>query len=156
MKAIAPLVRTIRKPWVIWLFILLATPLTFHLAFLNYTEPTEVGIARNPVNGETWIQKEGGWHFTMPWVRVAVVDARPMRVRVESAGHGWSAKLVQFDPGGWQEFVAVEGFRYYWWANRFSFNWGYQEEHRGVKDILRGHSNGTKKYTIIKVLTEYR
>lgn len=127
-----------------------------YLLFLNYTEPTEIGIARNLFTGQMWAQKGGGWHVTAPWVRVAVIDARPMRVAVTSAGHGYSAKLVQFDPDHWEEFVKVEGFRYYWWANRLSFNFGYDEEYRGVKDVIRGHAFGNKKYSFIKILTEYQ
>lgn len=78
-----------------------------------------------------------------------------MRVSVDSAGHGYHAKLVQFNADGWQEFVQTEGWYYYWWANRFSFNFGYSEEHRGLKDIMRGYAYGTRRYTFINVLQEY-
>ncbi len=145
----------LQKSWVLALAIFLFSVFTFYLFFLNYTEPTEVGIARNFITGEMWIQKGGGWWCTSPWVRVARIDIRPVRVTVPSAGHGYSAKLVQFQPDAWQEFVAVEGFRYWWWANRFSFNFGYDEEYRGMRDILRGHAYGTKKYSFFKVITEY-
>ncbi len=73
-----------------------------------------------------------------------------------SAGRGYSAKLVQFQPDAWREFVAIEGFRYYWWANRFSLNFGYSEEYRGMRDILRGYAYSPKSYTFIKVLEEYQ
>ncbi len=127
----------------------------FYLGFLNYTEPTEVGIARNLFTGEVWVQEGGGWHITPLWVQVARIDIRPMRVAITSAGRGYSAKLIQFDPKYWREFVQTEGFRYYWWANRFSFNSGYDEEYRGVRDILRGYAYSIKKYPFIKVLEEY-
>jgi hypothetical protein len=130
--------------------------LVFYLLFLNYTEPTELGIARNRVTGEMWAQKGGGWHMTAPWVSVSVIDTRPVRVHVTSAGHGYSAKLVQFDSNEWQEFVQIEGFRYYWWANRISINFGYNDEYRGMRDIMRGHAFGTKQYKFIKILTEYQ
>ena len=79
-----------------------------------------------------------------------------MRVSVDSAGHGYNAKLVQFNPDGWQEFIQTEGFYYYWWANRFSFNFGYDEEHRGLKDVLRGYAYSPKQYSFLKVLDEYQ
>jgi hypothetical protein len=125
-----------------------------YLSFFNHIEPSQVGIARNWITGKIWLQ-EAGWHLGPPWAWTARIDTRPMRVSVDSAGHGFSGKLVQFDPAYWEEFVQVEGWRYYWWANRFSFNWGYNEEHRGIRDILRGHAYGVKKYPFIKVLEEY-
>ncbi len=127
----------------------------FYLGFLNYTEPTEVGIARNVITGEMWLQG-GGWHRTMPWVFVSSVDTRPMRVGVTTAGHGFSAKLVQFNVNKWREFVKTEGFRYYWWSNRISFNFGYDEEYRGMKDILRGYAYGVKKYPFVIILEEQK
>lgn len=128
--------------------------LSFYFVFVNHLEPNEVGIARNWFSGEMQL-KESGWHITPPWVWIVTVDIRPIRVSVPSAGHGYNSKLVQFNPKGWQEFVQVEGWRYYWWANRISFNFGYEEEHRGMKDILRGHAYGTKRYMFITILEEF-
>lgn len=127
----------------------------FWLGFLNYTEPTQIGVARNLATGKMWAQIGGGWHLTPPWVLVARIDTRPTRVSVDSAGHGFSAELVQFIPEQWEAFVNTEGFRYWWWANRISFNFGYENEHRGMKDILRGYAYSAKKYPFIKILTEY-
>jgi hypothetical protein len=141
--------------WVRVCSLLFLAGVVFYLLFVNYTEPTELGIARNKITGETWVQETGGWKITKPWVWVSVVDLRPIRVAVHSAGHGYCAKLVQFDKTHWKEFVSTEGFRYYWWANRFSFNSGYDEEYRGMKDIMRGYAFSTKKYPFIRVLIEY-
>lgn len=127
----------------------------FYMGSMNYTEPTEIGIARNIINGKMWLQGQGGWYVTKPWVLVAKIDTRPMRVSVTTAGHGFSAKLVQFQPGEWQEFVKTEGFRYWWWANRISFNFGYSEEYRGMKDIMRGYAYSVKQFPFIKILEEY-
>lgn len=127
----------------------------FYFGFLNYTEPTEVGIARDVFSGEMRLQEGGGWYCTAPWVFVATIDTRPQRISISTAGHGFSAKLIQFDPKAWQEFVNTEGFRYWWWANRISFNFGYDEEYRGMKDIMRGYAYGVKEYPFVKVLEEY-
>ncbi len=129
--------------------------LTFYLLFLNFVEPTHVGIARNFITGKTWLQDGNGWNLTAPWVYIPEIDARPIRVEVSSAGRGFSAKLVQFNKEYWQEFATTEGIYYYWWANRFSFNLGYDEEHRGIKDIFRGYAYSSKKYSFIKILEEY-
>jgi hypothetical protein len=135
--------------------LLLALVFCGYLMFVNYLEPTYVGIARNTITGDMWLQDAAGIHFTWPWVRVARIPTCPLRVSVLSAGRGFSSKLVQFDPVYWREFVQVEGFHYYWWYNRFSFNWGYQEEYRGARDIMRGHAYSPKQYLFIKELAEY-
>jgi hypothetical protein len=149
-----------RPPKILWYWIALpilalGVLLLFYLFFLNFLEPTEQGIVRNEITGEMWTQNEGGWYFTAPWVRVSRVDLRPKRVAVTTAGRGFSAKLVQFQPSEWREFVETEGFRYWWWANRISFNLGYEEEYRGLKDIIRGYAYGVKPYKFIKILEEY-
>jgi len=130
--------------------------LCLYMLTVNYTEPTELGIARNTITGEMWTQDRGGWHLTSPFVLVTVLDMRPMRVAVLSTGHGYCAKLVQFDKKYWREFIATEGFRYYWFANRISFNLGYDEEYRGQKDLMRGYAFSVKKYPFIKIITEYQ
>lgn len=133
----------------------LAVLVSIYFPFVNYLEPYEEGIAWNFVTGELRLQHKG-WNFTHPWVLVARVDARPTRVCVTTAGRGFNCKLVQFEPSAYKEFVATEGFRYYWWANRISFNWGYDEEYRGMKDILRGHAYGVKRYSFIITLRDYQ
>lgn len=134
---------------------LISLLLVFYCFFLNHNEPTDLGIARDSISGEMWIQR-GGFHLTKPWVRVAKVDLRPIRVEVNSAGRGFNAKLVQFEEGYWLEFVNTEGFYYYWWANRFSFNASYKEEHRGVRDLMRGYAYSAKHYPFVKILNEYQ
>jgi len=127
----------------------------FYVGFVNHTEPTEIGIARNVISGEMWIQDSGGFHLNPPWVLIPIIDTRPVRVGVASAGRGYSGKLVQFDKTHWREFVDVEGWRYWWLANRISFNLGYDEEYRGMKDIMRGYAYSAKKYPFVVVLQEY-
>lgn len=127
----------------------------FYLAFVNYLEAYQAGIARNIVTGEVILQDHGGFHLTAPWVQVARVDTRPVRVCITSTARAYNCKLVQFLPNAYKEFVVTQGFRYYWWTNRISFNFGYTEEYRGTKDILRGYAYGVKQYPFIKVLNDY-
>lgn len=124
------------------------------VAFLTYCEPTEIGVARNLLSGNTWLVR-GGWRVKCPWVLVPHIDTRPMRVSVDSAGHGYSAKLVQFVPEEWESFVRTEGFYLWWFANRISFNLGYRDEHRGIKDILRGYAYGSKQYPFLVIISEF-
>ncbi len=128
----------------------------FYFLGVNHIEPSEVGIARNQVTGKLELQQKAGWWVTPPWVRVARIDLRPMRVGVYSAGRGFSTKLVRFDPRHYQEFIETEGFRYYWWDNRLSFNIGHSEEHRGLRDILRGYAYSAKRYPFVVTVEEYQ
>ncbi len=125
-----------------------------YFPFVNYLEPVEEGIAWNFATGELRLQNKG-WNFTPPWVLVARIDVRPIRVCVTTAGRGFNCKLVQFEPSAYREFAATEGFYYYWWANRISFNWGYDEEYRGMRDLLRGYAYGVKRYPFVTVLRDY-
>jgi len=132
----------------------LAALLLFYFACLNYLEPTEVGISWNLSSGKMELQNPG-WHLTSPMVQVARVDTQPMRVCITSASRAFNCKLAQFVPHEYKLFVDTEGFYYYWWYNRFSFNWGYGDEYRGVKDIIRGYAYSTKQYPFVITLRDY-
>jgi len=128
----------------------------FWLTCIHFTEAYQMGIRWNRFTGELSCDNAAGFHLSAPWIAVSRIDTRPMRVGVTTAGRGFSYKLVQFQPGAWREFVATEGFRYWWFANRFSYNSGYAEEYRGMRDILRGYAYGAKQYPFVKVLRDFR
>lgn len=121
-------------------------------AFVHHADPYEFVIAVNKVTGEAITEIGGGFRFTAPWVLVSKIDIRPMRVCVYNAGRSYHCKLVRFVPEQFSELLALEGFRYYWWDNRLSFNSGYPEEYRGVHDLLRGYAFGNKSYPFIEIL----
>jgi hypothetical protein len=126
-------------------------------AFIYPIEPTNIGFAWNLFTGEMQIKDRAGFHIDMPWVWVAHVDIKPMRVCITSSAHAAvNCKLVQFDPSHYKEFLAVEGWRWYWWSNRFSFNSGYSDEYRGFRDVIRGYAFSAQPYSFIKVLGEYQ
>ena len=125
-----------------------------YLFFFHYTEPTQIGVQRNLVTGEITLDIPGA-NFTTPWVQVSKIDTRPVRVCVTSAGRGFNCRLVQFEPEHFKEFIKTEGFYYWWWANRISFNIGDDEQYRGIKNLMRGYGYGLKEYKFITVLEEY-
>lgn len=125
------------------------------MACVNSLEAYEIAITRNLFTGEVKLQDRGRYYLTAPWVQKARIDTRPARVCITSATRAVNCKLVQFEPSAYREFVAVQGFQYYWWANRISFNLGYPEEYRGMRDILRGYTYGVKEYPFTKVLRDY-
>lgn len=112
----------------------------FWLGFVNYTNFQEVAIRRNIITGNTQIDSIPGFNVTAPWVQVARLDTRPHRVCIECKCRNINCELVSFDPKGWKELIEKEGFRYYWWSNRFSFNSGHKNEYRGLIDVLKGYS----------------
>ena len=126
----------------------------FYFGCVYYTDLSNIAIARNLLNGKLSIDSTHSWHVSAPWKRASIIDTRPKRVCVLSAGRSFSCKLVQFNPVGWQEFVAIEGYKYWWWSNRISFNSGYSDEYRGMKDLLRGYAFTGKKYSFVKILKE--
>lgn len=121
----------------------------FWLCFFNYNSPHHVSINRNVITGEMSL-KGSGVHITAPWVQASRIDTRPFRVCVDCGCKNINCKLVTFNANGWNEFVKREGFKYYWWVNRISFNFGYEHEYRGIKSILKGYTDN-KRYSFINV-----
>lgn len=123
-------------------------------SFVHDTESGWVGIEKNQVTGELALDHPG-WNLNPPWVWVAMMDTRPQRVCISTTARAYECKLVQFETEAYQEFVVTEGWRYYWWSNRLSFNWGYDEEYRGVRDVLRGYAFSPKPYPFLTVIRDY-
>lgn len=126
----------------------------FWVLFVNHVDQYQAGLAWNFMTGELWLQGPG-YHLTRPWVLIANADTRPQRVCITSASHAaFNCKLVRFQSTAWRQFIAVEGWRYYWFANRFSLNLGYREEYRGFRDILRGYAFSIERYPFVEVVMD--
>lgn len=126
----------------------------FYLACVDHVEAYQAGITWNMMSGDLGLDSRAGYHLTMPWVLVSKVDTRPQRVCITSEARIFNCKLVQFEPHAYRQFVAIQGFYYYWWTNRISFNYGYTEEYRGMRDLLRGYAFSGSTYPFITVLSE--
>lgn len=127
-----------------------------YLPFFHHLDAHEAGIGWNFVTGETWLTVGTSYNFSSPFMLVSRIDTRPRRVCVTSTTRAVNCRLVQFDLRHFEEFLKTEGFRYYWWSNRLSFNLGYDEEYRGWDDVLRGYGFSAKPYPFIKVTREYQ
>jgi len=123
--------------------------LFFYLTCFYYVKPQSMDITWNPFTGELKADTVPGYYCAAPWVMATRLDLRPARVCITTTANSYSCKLVMFNPSGWMEFVRVQGFQYYWWKNRISFNLGYSDEYRGFRDILRGYAYGNKDYDFI-------
>lgn len=125
--------------------------ISFYLLCIHYTDINEVAICRNEFTGNLWLDDKAGISITSPWTRAVIIDTRPIRVCVSSSSRSFNCRLVEFDKTGWRELIELEGFRYFWLDNRLSYNSGYDDEYRGMKDLLRGYSFDANKRTFIKV-----
>lgn len=135
------------------ILILLISIILFYSAFYHYTDSYEFGITYNVFSGELKSDQHTGHHITMPWVLATKIDTRPQRVCITSATRNVDCRLVQFDTTQWRELIKFEGFRYYWWYNRFSFNSG-QETYRGVRNLFLGHAYGNSRCSCIKIVRQ--
>ena len=88
----------------------------FWVVFLNHVDINEVGIAYNSRTGEIHKQ-EVGWHVTPPWVKTSTLPTIPIRVEIFAGTTRESRfilpKLVIFKPEHLEEFIKIEGFRWY-------------------------------------------
>lgn len=125
------------------------TIISFWLFLFSYNPYTHVSIHRNWLSGKTEL-KGPGVSITPPWTFVSRIDIRPKKVCLECSCQNLNCQLVSFDPSGWKDFLKVEGFGYYWWRNRLSFNIGHDNEYRGISNILRGYSFSDRNYTFLK------
>lgn len=124
-----------------------------YVTSFHYTDTHQLGITYNLFNGEINKDDRSGFHFTLPWVLTTKIDLRPHKVCIVSATRNINCRLVQFNPDKFMELIKFEGFSYYWWYNRFSFNSG-QITYRGVDNLLLGHAYGTNKCSCVEVITE--
>jgi hypothetical protein len=141
---------------IIYGFAVLLAIVILYKSVVNYLDPGEAGLTWNPISGEIGIQDHAGFQINAPWVFVTTIDTRPRRLCLISSAHSApNCKLVSFDTRYYKQFIAVEGWRWYWWSNRFSFNSGYDRTYRGFDDILRGYAFSAQPYPFVKVHSEY-
>lgn len=126
----------------------------FWMACFHWTGIHQVAIARNFFTGKVIIDSTAGFNLSAPWVQVARVDIRPHRLCIDCDCRALNCRLVEFDRSGCMEFVNREGFRYYWWSNRFSYNSGAEQEYRGMAFILRGYMSDGQSHSFLKITKE--
>ena len=130
------------------IIISISVVILFWLFFFSFNTYHHISIKRNWITGTTELL-EPGFTITAPWVQIIRIDIRPVRVCIECSCRNAQCNLIAFNKEGWQDFLAIEGFRYYWLANRLSFNFGNSNEYRGMSNILRGYGFDDKQYSFI-------
>ena len=125
-----------------------------YLGFYHYTDQYELGLTFNLSTGEIKTDSHTGHHLSAPWVLATKLDLRPIKVCITSASRNINCRLVQFDVLKWKELIQLEGFHYYWWYNRISFNMD-QETYRGFENLMLGHAYGeTTRCSCVKIIQE--
>ena len=122
----------------------LLTAFLFWLLCLNHTEPFNVAVTYNSLNGNIGFQTNGGWHLTSPFVRTSEITARPGRVSLSSNRPGSTViddKIVKFvlTNDALLEFVKLEGFHYCYTYN-----------------TLTVYAFSGKKFPFFEIVDEYR
>lgn len=130
-----------------------ASVLLLYLTCFHYSNPFERGIIYNVISGTVSVSNPG-YHITPPWVFVSQIDIRPIKVCVASSARVSVCKLAQLNPDNLKDFADREGFRYYWWDNRVSFNMGHSEEFRGLADDLKGYAFQAEHTSFVTVVAE--
>lgn len=93
-----------------------------------------------------------GVTITPPWVQILRIDIRPKKYCIECVCRNKTCRLVSFNSDGWREFIDREGFNYFWFRNRISFN--SHKTYRGIESVIRGYSLDNDKYEFIKIHSE--
>jgi hypothetical protein len=125
--------------------------LSIRFGLFNHEDAYERALTYNLFTGELMLQDRAGWNTHAPWTLVTSIDLRPMRVCVTSSAQAaLNCKLVRFKVSEYRKFVETEGFRYYWWANRLSFNSGHKKTYRGFEDVVRGYAYSLERYPFIE------
>lgn len=122
--------------------------------FFHWTGTHQVAITRNVFTGELVLDNVPGIDVSWPWVQVSRIDIRPHRLCIDCDCRALNCRLVEFDESGWLDFVNREGFKYYWWSNRFSYNSGAKQEYRGMAFILRGYMSDGQPHPFLKITKE--
>lgn len=127
----------------------LSTLLILYMLFFNIVRIHECTLNYNFFSGEVVLDTVPGIKIKSPWVLVSNIDTRPIRVCIDCSCNNVTCELVRFNPNGYKSFLEKEGWSYYWFRNRLSFNSGNNMEWRGMNNIIRGYSFDEKSYEFI-------
>jgi hypothetical protein len=87
----------------------------FRISCIGFIENYELGYTFDTVSGKTepLVNKDGtfkrGYVYANPFVFVYHIDLRPMQVTINANNRVLNAKLVEFNPKGFQTFVNWHG-----------------------------------------------
>lgn len=120
------------------------------LSCFGYVENYELAYQFDTVSGKTTklVNKDGtfknGYIYANPLTFIYTIDLRPMQVTINANNRVLNAKLVQFNPDGFETFVKWHG------------NANYSQEN--LKDILMSYAYdpSSKNYDFLTILKELK
>lgn len=87
----------------------------FRISCIGFVENYELGYKFDTVTGKTekLVNKDGtfkrGYVYANPFVLIYHIDLRPMQVTINANNRVLNAKLVEFNPKGFQTFISWHG-----------------------------------------------
>ena len=129
---------------------LVVLAIVVRLSCFGYVENYELGYQFDTVSGKTTklINKDktfkNGYIYANPLVFIYTIDLRPMQVSINANNRVLNAKLVQFNPTGFEKFIAMHG------------NANYSQEN--LKDILMSYAydDSSKDFNFLTILKELK
>lgn len=110
----------------------------FYLFFLNHIEFGEVGVARDNLKGQIWIQKQPGWYFTSFGTKVVTLKTVPIKVSLMTDANVVSQKIVRLKEDKIIDYIELQGFYY-------GSGWN-------LASILFGYAYSGKEYSFLEIL----
>jgi hypothetical protein len=128
---------------------LLVVGIVVRLSCFGYVENYELGYQFDTVSGKTTklVNKDktfkNGYIYANPLVFIYTIDLRPMQVSINANNRVLNAKLVQFNPDGFEKFIAMHG------------NANYSQEN--LKDILMSYAyDDSSNFNFLTILKELK
>jgi hypothetical protein len=120
------------------------------LSCFGYVENYELGYQFDTISGKTTklVNQDktfkNGYIYANPFVLIYTIDLRPMQVSINANNRVLNAKLVQFDPVGFEKFISMHG------------NANYSQEN--LKDILMSYAydDSSKDFNFLTILKELK
>lgn len=87
----------------------------FRISCIGFVENYELGYQFDTLSGKTTklVNKDGtfkrGYVYANPFVFIYHIDLRPMQVTINANNRVLNAKLVEFNPKGFQNFINMHG-----------------------------------------------
>lgn len=125
--------------------IILGSILFIRVTFFNFIDNYEFGYKFDARTGEITPLEQKGYIISAPFIiKIHTIDTRPFQVSVSANNRVLNAKLVQFDPEGYELFIS--------WHGRDSYD---QME---LKPILMSYAFDPSQndYPFLKVLKELK
>ena len=113
---------------------------SFYCLCLNHLSVNHIGVAYDSYNGTISLQEAPGWYRTSPFVKLSYISTLPVKVTIPSEAQVIISKIVRFKVEGIEEFIRLQGFKY----------WSDGE----ISSILLGYAFSGNSYPFLEIMQE--